>query len=63
MKEYTREEMREIERKINNLIMQHDRYDIKEFCQQDEYALYYFISKAMDEISKIEHIEYIIKER
>lgn len=63
MKEYTREEMRNIERKINNLIMQHDRWEIKELCKQEEYALAYFIDKAMDEISKIEHIEYIIKER
>lgn len=63
MKEYTREKMRDIERKVNNLIMQHDRYEIKELCQEEEYALYYFISKAMDEISTLEHIENIIKER
>lgn len=63
MKEYTREEMRDIEREINNLITKHDRYDIKELCKKEEYALYYFINKAMDEISKMEHIDYIIKER
>lgn len=63
MKDYTREEMRDIERKINGLIMEHDRWEIKELCKKEEYALYYFIGKAMDEISKIEHIEYIIKER
>lgn len=63
MKEYTREEMRDIERKINGLIMNHDKWEIKELCKREEYALSYFISKAMDEISKIEHIAYIIKER
>lgn len=63
MKEYTREEMREIERKINDFIMSHDRWEIKQLCKREEYALEYFIGKAMDEISKIEHIEYIIKER
>ena len=63
MKEYTREEMRDIERKINNLIMNHDRWEIKEYCKQEEYALACFIEKAMDEISKLEHISYIIKER
>lgn len=63
MENYTREEMREIERKINHLIMEHNRYEIKELCKKEEYALYYFINKAIDEISKLEHIEYIIKER
>lgn len=61
MKEYTREEMRDIERKINALIMNHDRWEIKELCKQEEYALVYFISKAMDEISTLEHIKNIIK--
>lgn len=63
MKEYTKEEMRNIERKVNNLIMNHDRYEIKELCQQEEYALYYFINKAINEISTLEHIRNIIKEK
>jgi hypothetical protein len=61
MKEYTREQMQEIERKINNLIMNHDRWEIKELCLSEEYALYYFVNKAMDEISTLEHIRNIVK--
>lgn len=63
MKEYTKEEMRDIERKINNLIMTHDRWEIRELCQIEEYALYYFINKALEEISTLEHIKNIIKEK
>lgn len=61
MKEYTREEQRDIERKINTLIMAHDKWEIKELCLLEEYALSYFISKAIDEISTLEHIKNIIK--
>ena len=63
MKEYTQEEMRAIEREVNNLIMNHSRYDIKELCKKEEYALYYFINKAMDEISTLEHITNIINNK
>ena len=63
MKEYTREEMRDIERKINNLIMNHDIYEIKELCKKEEYALYYFVRKAIEEISTLDHIRNITKER
>lgn len=63
MKEYTQEEMRAIERTINNLIMNHSKYDIKELCKKEEYALHYFISKAMDEISTLEHITNIINNK
>ena len=61
MREYTQEEIRAIERKINDLIMAHDRWEIKELCSKEEYALYYFVHKAMDEISTLEHIKNIIK--
>ena len=63
MKEYTQEQMRAIEREINNLIMNHSRYDIKELCKKEEYALYYFVHKAMDEISTLEHITNIINNK
>ena len=63
MKEYTQEEMREIERTINNLIMNHSKYDIKELCKKEDYALHYFIQKAMDEISTLEHITNIINNK
>ena len=63
MKEYTKEEMQEIERKINILIMTHDRWEIRELCQQEEYALHYFVNKALNEISTLEHIRNIIKEK
>lgn len=60
MKEYTKEEMRTLEREINKHIMNHSKYEIRELCQKEEYALHYFISKAMDEISTLEHITNII---
>ena len=60
MKEYTPEEMRNIERVINNYIMNHDKFSIKELCRKEDYALSYFISKAMDEISTLEHIKNIL---
>lgn len=63
MKEYTREQMQEIERKIDDLISVHDRWEIRELCQIEEYALYYFINKALDQINTLEHIKNIIKER
>ena len=63
MKEYTREEMRDIERAINGMIMNHERYDIRDLCTKEEYALYYFINKAINEISMLDHITNIIKER
>ena len=63
MKEYTQEEKQEIARKINNLIMYHDRWEIIELCQQEEYALRYFVNKAIEEISTLEHIRNITKER
>lgn len=63
MKEYTREEMNAIEREVNNLIMNHSRYDIKELCTKEEYALHYFIHKAIDEISTLEHITNIINNK
>ena len=63
MKEYTQEQMRDIEREINRLIMFHEKYDIRELCQKEEYALQYFVNKAIDEISKLDHINNILKER
>lgn len=63
MKEYTQEEMRNIERTINNYIMDHDKYSIKELCKIEEYALHYFIQKAMMEISTLEHITNIINDK
>ena len=63
MKEYTREEMTRVEKLIDNLVLKHDCFSIKEVCLDDEYALAYFIEKAMDDIRTIEHIQYVIKER
>lgn len=63
MKEYTKEEMRAIERKINNLIMAHDRWEIRELCKKEDYALSYFIEKAINEISTLEHITNIINNK
>ena len=63
MKEYTQEQMRDIEREINRLIMFHEKYDIRELCKKEEYALQYFVNKAIDEISKLDHINNILKER
>ena len=53
MKERTKEEQRAIERKINNLIMEHNKREICELCKIDDYALCYFIEKAINEISNI----------
>jgi hypothetical protein len=63
MKEYTPEERQEIERKVNNLIMNHDRWEIRDLCQREEYALYYFVNKAINEISTLEHVRNITKEK
>lgn len=60
LKKYTREEIENIAREIDELISIHDRYDIRELCKKEEYALYYFINKAMDEIIKLEQIKNII---
>ena len=61
MKEYTQKEMRNLEREINYYIMTHDKFSIKELCKKEDYALSYFVSKAMEEISTLEHIKNIIK--
>jgi recombinational DNA repair protein RecR len=63
MKEYTPEEKQEISRKINELIMVHDRWEIIELCQSEEYALRYFVNKALEEISTLEHIRRAIERR
>ncbi len=63
MKEYTKEEMRAIETTINKLIMAHDRWEIKELCKKEDYALSYFINKAITEISALEHITNIINNK
>ena len=60
---HTDEKKRNLEKAINNYIMQHDRWSIKELCKIEEYALYYFIHKAMDEISTLEHITNIINDK
>lgn len=59
-KNYTKEEMQNIQLKIDNYISTHDRYSIKELCSIEEYAMNYFIQKAMDSIITIEHIKNII---
>lgn len=63
MKQYTTDELRAIERTINNLIMAHDRWEITELCKKEEYALNYFINKAITEISTLEHITNIINNK
>ena len=63
MKEYTREQRREIETEIDRLIMYHDRYEIRELCSKEEYALYYFVNKAIDDMSILDHITNIINDR
>ena len=63
MKEYTQEEKKQIARDINILIMNHSKYDIIELCKEEEYALSYFVSKAMQEISTLEHITNIINNK
>lgn len=57
MKEYTREQMESIENQLNVLIEKHDSYDIRELCQKEEYALYCFTQKALEAMSKIQHIK------
>ena len=59
-KEYTQEEILSIEKEMDNLTINHDRWSIRELCKKEEYAIYYFVNKAMDEISTIEHIKNII---
>lgn len=63
MREYTQEEKQEIARTINILIMNHNRYDIIELCKQDEFALAYFVQKAMKEIETLQHITNIINNK
>ena len=63
MKQYTKEELLAIERAINNLIMAHDRWEICELCKKEEYALNYFINKAITEISTLEHIKQVINDK
>lgn len=60
-KQYTLEEIKHIELMIDNYISVHDRYSIKELCQQEEYALDYFVSKALYNIATVEHIKNIIE--
>ena len=60
---YTQKEMRELEKTIDYYIMTHDRFEIKELCKKEEYALNYFVSKAITEISKLEHITKIINDK
>ena len=63
MKKYTKEQMRDIEKQIDRMMMFHERYDIRDLCSKEEYALYYFVNKAINEISVLDHITNIIKER
>lgn len=63
MNQLTTEAMREIERTINKYIMEHDRFSIKELCKKEDYALHYFINKAISEISTLEHITNIINNK
>ena len=59
----TPEERQEIARSSNILIMNHAKQDIIELCKEDEYALSYFVQKAMKEIETLQHITNIINNK
>lgn len=59
-KDYTIEQLLSIEKELKKLIANHDKWGIKELCKQEEYALHYFVSKAIGDMAKLEHIKNII---
>ena len=46
---------------INRAIKNHDKYEIRQLCKNNEQLLQYFIDKVMQDVATLEHIKNIIK--
>lgn len=46
---------------INIAIKNHDKYEIRQLCKNNEQLLQYFIDKVMQDVATLEHIKNIIK--
>ena len=57
---YTIQEEREIETKVEHLIYNHDKFALRELCEQEPHALYYFVNRAMGAINAIDQIRNIV---
>lgn len=46
---------------INKAIKNHDKYEIRQLCKNNEQLLQYFIDRVMQDVTTLEHIKNIIK--
>ena len=57
MLELKNEEKIEIEQRIDNRIYYSDKYEIRKLIKENDYALYYFVEKAMEDIKTLRQIK------
>ena len=57
MNNLTQEQKQEIEQRIDNRIYYSDKYAIRELIKENDYALYYFVEMAIDNIKTLRQIK------
>lgn len=57
MTNLTNEQRMEIEQRIDNRVYYSDKYAIREMLKEDDYALYYFVEMAIDNIKTLRQIK------
>lgn len=57
MNNLTNEQKMEIEQRIKNRVYYSDKYEIRKLIKENEYALYYFVDMAMDDIKTLRQIK------
>ena len=57
MNNLTNEQMQEIEQRIDNRIYYSDKQEIRKLIKENDYALYYFVDVAMENIETVSKIK------
>lgn len=60
MNNMTNEQRMEIEQRIDNRIYYHDKQELRRLIKENDYALYYFVDVAMDNIKTLNSIKDIL---
>lgn len=60
-KEYSPLVIATIKAKVETLIRNHDKFELRELLKNEPYALEYFVSRAIEDMATLEHIKSIIK--
>ena len=57
MNNLTNEQIQEIEQRIDNRIYYSDKQEIRKLIKENDYALYYFVDVAMENIRTVSKIK------